>query len=706
MPSFQLDNFTDNQAVNPAISTDNDKKLLALINDCVATSEQYRNGFAVMTDSWAQDATKYESLYNGKLYDKRQKLSYECKEDIYRDLVDFNASLLTQFDFKEYIRQIGNENNSIPADMFTRFLQYADKLNDARSKEEDMLKLSGQMGVGIYKFKPFECEGYWWPGVEVIDPRQFGISPGAATVKDAVYCYWSRPVPTSELKQKFPDSANNIIPDAEVSEMPGKPSGERGTISVQYLATGGVQNMMNMFSGLNRSAKLQTMLTEFYYKDPEIMEIKDQDSLMKWIAMNPGFGSKKFADEAMKQYEMKLAEGPIKVKKYPFGRMILSTRDCVLSDNANPYYRFPFFGTKCYSRPKTFWAKGVCEVVREPVQNYHLLMASLAMNLDYGLRPAYQEMGARSGEAKTKVITTQPNSLMSTSGEIKPIPTGAIAPAGVIEVSEIRRRNWENTSGLSSTLGGVNPVGNYSSVQLEKLMEGAIGKVAPRLRERNRTLEDLGDMKLWFCQNYCTDEREVYFLTEDEIEEIRVNQYTVENESPVIKNDISTGRYKYYVDVDVKRPVSQAARQQQYEAVAKIFAQFSPIAAARLQLESMDFPGKHEVIKLFEKEIAAKQQQDNALKQQQVAVQQQQAADAKSIQERKLDIEEIKAGASSEESVAWIVANLAKAGVPIPPEVMAQLKAIAGNTIEDFQEIEQSEQLSRQTSGSVPGIPS
>ncbi len=184
--SLIQDNFTNNQAVDPAFSTEDSAELLRLIRDCVSSSESFRNKYAVLTGSWVQDATKYESLYDGHLYTEREKFGYECKEDIYRDAVDFNASLLTQYDSVESIREFGEELNSISADLMSRVMEYSDQLNETKSKDEDTLKIAGQMGVGIQKFKPFQHDGKWWAGSEVVDPRQFGISPGASSIRDAV----------------------------------------------------------------------------------------------------------------------------------------------------------------------------------------------------------------------------------------------------------------------------------------------------------------------------------------------------------------------------------------------------------------------------------------------------------------------------------------------------------------------------------------
>jgi len=640
-----------------------------------------------MSTSWTQDADKYEALYNGKLYDKRQKMSFECKEDIYRDYTDFNASLLTQFDYKEYIRLNDGDPTSISADLMMKIIDYADQLDNASEKEEDMLKIGGQMGVGIYKFQPFKCDGYWWPGVEVIDTRQFGISPGASTPQDAVFCYWRRPVPTSELKQKYPDQADSIQPDADASNLEGRPNNQGGTISITGLATGAVQNMSSLLQdAFNKSPKLQTWTTEFYYKDPEIIEIADTDSLLKWIAANPGFGNEFFCKKVQVEYERQLADGPIKVKKYPFGRRMIMVKDAILEDSANPYYTFPFFGWKCFARPKTFWAKGVCEVIREPAQNYHLLLASLAVNLDYSMRPAYQETNVRGGAGdlgKTKQINTMPNSLMSVSGEIKAIPVPSVTPQGVIDLAELRRRNLETSSGLSSTLGGVNPVGNYSSTQLEKLMEGALGKVAPRLRALNRTRKTVGTMKLWFVQNYCTDERDIDFLSAEDYQAFTANEYQGPDG---VKNDVQSGSYKYFIDVDVKRPASYAERFRQIQEVGKLISTITPasgmvqIEAVKMQLEAMDLPGKYDIMRRFDKAVAQMQQQDMQLKQQQVQIQQQQMAQTANLKERELDTKEIIAGAKAQEAIAWVLTNLPKAGLQVPASVMDELNVVATQT--------------------------
>ena len=173
MPTFQTDNFTNGQSVDSKVRPEDPERVNSFVDNCVTDSEIYRNQYSVLSESksWVQDATKYEELYLGKLYSKREKLPYECKEDIYRDMVDFNTMLLAQFEVKDSVQKITDEPNSLDADVMSRIINYCfEELNDGKEKEEECVSYSGQMGVGVYHFNPIECDGYVWPGHEVVDP--------------------------------------------------------------------------------------------------------------------------------------------------------------------------------------------------------------------------------------------------------------------------------------------------------------------------------------------------------------------------------------------------------------------------------------------------------------------------------------------------------------------------------------------------------
>jgi hypothetical protein len=720
MPTFQTDNFTNSQSVDANVKQDDPKRVNEFVSNCVADSETYRNAYSVLSESksWVQDAGKYEELYLGKLYSKREKLPYECKEDIYRDMVDFNTMLLTQFEVKDYVQKISEEPTSLDADVMSRIINYCfDELNDGKEKEEELICYSGMMGVGVYHFNPIEQDGYVWPGHEVVDPRQFGISPNARNPKDAAFCYWKRPVPTYELKQKYPKFKESIKPDIDVSDYGsskgGSPYNSDGSVLINNLGSAAsiaMNKVVSMFSG--REQNLQTVLTEFYYRDPELIDLTSPEDIANWIKQNPGFGSEFFITAAQKSYEKKLSdsEGKISVKRYPFGRKIMKIKDIILQDTANPFPFIPFCLGKCYTRPKTAWSKGVIESMREPAQNIQLMTAGLAANLDYRLRPAFYCQAPNGLNVKIKKVPTEPNSLEVFPGPIQPIPSGQILPQDVQAAIAYRQKKMETTTGLDSILAGANPSGNYSGVQTNQLMEAALGKTAPRLRNLNRCRKDLGGMYLWFLQNYCTDERIIEFESADEqMLKIQMNMLQMQNGQPTLANDVTKGKYQYYLDVNVTQPASPSQAFQQVQAIAKVFAPFAPIEAARIQLEKAPITGKWEYISRFEKAIKDQQEQQMAQSQMQMQIQQMNMAMMQNKNNRELDIKEIMAGAKAQESLAWVIQALMKAvtdaqasGQVIPPELMAELQMIASKVT---QETAQAANISMPQPPQMPQMP-
>lgn len=720
MPTFQTDNFTNSQSVNPDVPLDDPQKVIVFIQNCVTDSETYRNQFSVLSESksWIQDATKYEELYLGKLYSKREKLAYECKEDIYRDMVDFNTTLLTQFEVKDYVKCITEEPSSIDEDVMSRILNYCfEELNDGKEKEEECLTNSGEFGIGVYKFNPIECDGYVWPGHELVDPRQFGIAPNARGPKDSVYCYWRRPVPTYELKEKYPKFKDVIKPDVDVSDFGARgatPMGNDGSVLINGLGTAAfvaMNKMVSMFTG--KETNLQTVLTEFYYRDPTIIEIKTEQELDQWMKENPGFGSQFFMGESKQSYMKKMAEeiDGIKVKKYPFGRKIMLIKDVVLSDGPNPFPFMPFDVLKCLSRPRTAWAKGIIEAMREPAQNIQLMTSGLAFNIDYRLKPAYYCQSTL--PVKNKKVPMEPNELEAFPGPINVIPAAQLLPTDVQAAIAYRQKKMESTLGLDSILAGVNQAGNYSGIQTNQLMEAALGKTAPRLRNLNRTRKGLGEKYLWFIQNYCTDERIVNFESSDEkMLKLQMNQLQMQQGQPVIANDVTKGKYQYFIDVNVTQPASPSTAFQQVQQIAKVFAPFAPIEAARIQLEKAPVPGKWEYIRRFEQAITSQQEQQAAQQQMQLQLKQVQMQMEQMKTDRELDIKEVQAGAKAQESLAWVIQAITKAnldmqtaaanGAQIPPELMNELRTLAARVT---QESNMATNLSMPTPPMIPQAP-
>jgi hypothetical protein len=241
-------------------------------------------------------------------------------------------------------------------------------------------------------------------------------------------------------------------------------------------------------------------------------------------------------------------------------------------------------------------------------------------------------------------------------------------------------------------------------------MEAALGKTAPRLRNLNRCRKELGGMYLWFLQNWCTEERVIEFESPDEqMLKLQMNTLQMQNGEPVMVNDVTKGKYQYYLDVNVTQPASPSQAFQQVQAIAKVFAPFAPIEAARIQLEKAPITGKWEYIARFEKAITDQQEQQAAQSQMQLQIQQMQMAMSQNKTNRELDIKEITAGAKAQESLAWVIQALMKAvtdaqtaGQVVPPMLMQELQMIASKVT---QETAQAANISMPTPPMIPSAP-
>lgn len=682
--------FSEGQSVDSSISSASPKELVKLVDRCIGASEIHRNRFGIMTGSYLQDAVKCKDLYEGILYSQRKKKPHECKADEYAYYVDFNATLMQQFDWKDHVKQVdeANENqsdekNALDSESMTRLIKYCFDKSGTKEKEEDMLRFLGIYGNGIYKFQPFEEAGQVWPGHDIVDPRYIGCSPGATDVQDAVYMYYRRPVATADIKQAYPNMADEIRPDKEVTFEADKTTSNPEVLVSMGMAAGQFANVIgNAFKDVWQGGEKefqQTKLTEFYYKDPEVITINDEASLDAWLKSNPGFGSEYTQNNIKNEYLKKLMGGPFEVKKYPHGRVLMMASNVLLDDYPNPYPIFPFINIKCYRRPKEFWAKGVIHKVREPVQNKQLITSELAANVKNRLQPPYYMTGANGAEVgKMKRVPTESNVLINLGtaqgASIMPLPIPQIAPPDVTAVGEMRRGDAERTAGLEGVLGGVNQTGTYSGVQYEKQLEQAMGKVAPRYKEVNRSREELGMMYLWFIQNYITDNRQLAFLSDqDQMIYMELNQQVANDSQLSVVYDVTKGKYKYYIEAGVNRPTTKQERASNVQAMSEIIAEVDPALAAEMQLVTYDVPGKWEWIHAFRKRVEENKQ--NAQAQQQMEQNLKTAIERKKaeIQERDMRNKEMSTEAANTKIAADIVQGLATAGVKVPMELVQQI---------------------------------
>jgi hypothetical protein len=684
-----LSQFSSNQPVQEV--KENPTDLVRFVSNCVQESERNRNRFALFTGSWKQDADKCDELYNGQLYKNHGGQPHECKPDDYAYYVDFDCTLLRQFSWKAQIRSVDNGENqdakqSLDAISWTRLLEECFRRSNYDDTEKDMLILRGCHGIGIYEFQPIEEEGLPWPSHETFHPKYFGISPGASNPSNAFYCFRREPVPLAELKAKFPNKAKELKGDPDITIENTNGSQDKSGMSTYFPnISNGVTVLGDYISELFSSDNkvYQTWLTKFYFRDPQTIFIEDEAKLKEWMDFNPGFGAEQFKKKTFQSYAMKLQnEGKLEVKKYPFGRLLLTANKTLLMDVPNPYYKIPFIPTKCYRRAKETWAKGVIHKVREPIKNKMLVDSGCAKHVTTRLDPPYYATGNGPNIQKLSKIPAKNNTVtyLGTTGEVKAFPSQLVLPSDVLNLANYRKNQAETTAGLEAVLGGVNQTGTYSGQQFEKQLEQALGKVAPRYLELVNSRNELGEFYFWFIRNYMTDERKFDFMTageEQEYKQIIINQMRMVGDTAQITNDVTQGNFQYYIEIGLNKPLTKAESARQVDLAAERIAPFDPQLAVKIQLENMDFPGKYEILKQFKESVAAmgvKQANENAQK---LMIEKAKLAAQQNKDERTLDVAEVEATSKLQESNSWQLTNLLtglkNAGFEIPVNVLNQI---------------------------------
>lgn len=586
------------------ISTTQDPlRLVKLINDCIRESDSHKVKFG-----YSSRMEKYDQLYRNKLYDGADQghLYFESRANYYREWVDGTANILTREPLQDTVLRRDQEPDvSIAADVFTRIIEYVHYKNDREIKEYDWCIHAGKYGNGIMHcfYNPEADNFQGLPSYEPINPKYIGISPGAKDFDDAVWAFYKRPVSTASLRQAYPDL--DIKPDGDISGaslMNAKESGkfkffltDPNNSAFMGFTTGGTK-----LSG-DKKGKNQTWLTTFYYRDPEKIDLADENDLQEWIDNNPGFGSSKNQKVMFDKLKTQL---PMTVKLYPFGRKIQKCNDFVLEDDPNPYPIFPFIDFSAYPDPDEFWAEGTISLIREQVRNIHLISSGLAANADFVNRPPFWTTSKRWDNNQS--FGLDPNQIvpLEQGSTIQPLVIPAMAGKGQMDLMQWRINEIENVTGVKRIMFGSMPQsGAPSGVQMDKLQDAGLGAILPMTKRFRNSRKQLGSFIFWMIQNFMTEPRKMLFINKSEnppqSQPVQINQPGGPNNSFI--NDVMSGDWEYYVDESEGRPFSQAARFQQMEAVAQAMEKIAPAESAKLMVEASNLPGRSKYLDIIDK---------------------------------------------------------------------------------------------------------
>ena len=575
------------------VSTATDpKELVKLINQCVRESDTHKT-----KHGYHSKMEKYDKLYKNKLYDggAQGHLYFESRANYYRKYVDGMANLLTREKLTDTVLRRDDAISSISAEVFNRIIEYVHYYNKRELKEHDWVIHAGKYGNGIMHvyYNPEADENQGLPVYEPINPKYIGVSPGAKSLDEAVFVFYKRPVSTASLQQSYPDL--DIKSDSDISSsalMNQKESGkfkffvsDPNNSAFMGYTTGGTK-----LSG-DKEGKKQTWLTTFYYKDPEKVDLHDENELLEWIENNPGFGNKSKKQSTFEKLKLQI---PMTVYLYPHGRKIQKANDYILEDDPCPYPWLPFVDFGMFTDPDEVWAEGIISLIRESVRNIHLASSSMAANVDFRNRPPFWTTSKRWDNNQS--FQTEPNQIIpiEQGAQITPLAIPPVAGDDVLKLIHFRVSEIEGITGVRETMFGQMPsTGAPSGIQLDKLQNAALGAILPIFTRFTYSRKAIGERILWMIQNYMTSPRKMRFINNDDnpptAQPMGINQPT--GNPNVFTNDVMSGDWEYYVDETTGRPFSQEARFNQMKEAAAAIQKFAPADAAKLLLESTQLPG-------------------------------------------------------------------------------------------------------------------
>lgn len=587
----------------PALSQPQpEPEVLRLVENSVKAGEAYRSKSSGYWDD-------FRKKFNGEFYQK-QKRGFECRVNKYKQLIDRKVTILTQQPSVDYVVRLDGDDQDPMCEIHGRRIKDVKKRMGYREKEISMLQLGGVFGPSLMKvfYNKMASEGLGDPDFLEIDPRYFGVNPGCKRLIDAKYCFYKRPASISEVKQNYPEKAEQIKADPSISSENayGQDIMFRTDNAVSDNVTGAVAyyNMLKkngFISGAENTLGEQAYLTEFFYKDPRCITIHTQESLSEWVMSRPGFGGKneRFYQMAIDRYSKR--GFPQVVPLYPHGRIIYTCGKVVLEDIPNPYPDMPYFCFAGWSKPDNFWPFTDVELMSEALGNLHLISSTVAALSTLRNMPPWWCDDNTADVAKFKQL--KPNELFL----VKPgrkigafqIPT---TPSDNMALMENREKDAEEIIGAPSILAGARQTGTYGGRLYDQMFDASMGAMKIPIDGITEFREKVGQRILWIDQCYINDERILDYMSDLEEKDAAGPQVTMLNqpavdtsgEIPKIKilNDMGAGVYGYRIEEGTGMPVNKIARSNQANEIGKVLMQAGlPSNAVKLMLEYSGFPG-------------------------------------------------------------------------------------------------------------------
>lgn len=351
--------------------------------------------------------------------------------------------------------------------------------------------------------------------LEHVDPARFYPDPSASRLSDCRFVCYEPLLDLSRIREMFPEKADKVKPDVQepitnlASGTTFKP--QRNDSNLIY---GPGQELMLGGDSVIRSRKANVAFIwvkdESTIRDVEIKVLKgarpglqctdcslvhDEDD-MTAMGSCPGCGGTNLTPVEMPP---KTEEVTRKTRQYPFGRLIVLTREVLLYDGPNPHdidTIFPFASYHHYRVPRRFWGYGDVALLKSPQRVADKNMAQLLDYMRLGANgpfeyPSTAEAYQSLGNAPGQPIPVEP-ALM---GMARYVPTAPGFNIAVFQVCDaIVRDDFQRVSGITDVSLGVAPASPTSGVEVQARQRAASTRIGSHMKRLNNYRSDVASI--------------------------------------------------------------------------------------------------------------------------------------------------------------------------------------------------------------------
>lgn len=347
--------------------------------------------------------------------------------------------------------------------------------------------------IGVFKIS-FDPDSEFGGEVRVdcVDPRTFFVAPGYDDVWDAPFCGERKQRSIYWVKERYPDK------EVEAESGDGDLSGTESWM--------GHDSFVTVYEIWMKDNETETIMEEVEeeYEEP----YQDEDG-------------NEYTEKKTRKTEKKSER-----KKYPNGKIVVFTKDCILEEKEYVYEhgKPPYVVFYDYKMPHEFYGMGEAEQIESLNESFNIALQQLDQYMTLFATPNWV-VDANSGLDVEAVKNDLPKgnnvwsfNFLTNADPIKQIPTVPINRS-ILDMISLIPKLIEEISGVTDVSKGMAAKAQrQSATEISSLLESSYTRTRQRVRNLEFSIKRVCYMMVAIMQQFYTETRSVSKKKDDNIE--------------------------------------------------------------------------------------------------------------------------------------------------------------------------------------------